>query len=154
MKYQVSWMNTLFTIGYGNDKPDDFLKRLKDSGIQGIFDVRRKGSRSWCQLYNPGEDILEWLYFGQGCSISYVLCTPLGNYDKDLEEYSRWLLSPEIQPFLSNTAKVIIQEQERPSAILCAEREAYKNGKANCHRVYVADALVRKLGDDWEVKHI
>jgi len=40
--------------------------------------------------------------------------------------------------------------------LLCAERKPFKaNGKTpNCHRVVLAEELVRELGDEWEVRHL
>jgi hypothetical protein len=40
------------------------------------------------------------------------------------------------------------------ACLLCAERYVYKDGEVNCHRVYVADSLVKVLGEGWDVVHL
>lgn len=47
----------LFTAGYGNSSPEDFLARLKDAGVEVVLDVRRKGSGARLFAYRPGKPI-------------------------------------------------------------------------------------------------
>lgn len=142
----------LFTIGYGNSAPEDFLKRLNDAKITVVMDVRRKGSKSWCKAYHAGNAMgklidcagfwyRQWYFFGNRWDI--------------LEVYRGWIskgrpleVVKELAFRMNNSMKDDI------ICILCSERDAYKDGVVNCHRVYVADALVKVLDEGWTVKHI
>ena len=139
----------LYTIGYGNSKPEDFMARLKKAGVTVVLDVRRDGASSWCNSYHQGHQMRLLLY----PDIKYLASSSLGNKYDTLDAYKKWI----------NTGGwVEIESREgifddyagETICLLCAERDAHKDGEVNCHRVYVADALVKLLGDEWEVKDI
>lgn len=149
---------TLFTAGYGNQKPEDFLARLKDAGVTVVLDVRREGSGARLSVYRPGKSIAA-LFATAG--IHYRGGHPLGNVYDTLEEYREWVTSDCGMKWI-NVLAYNIQSTGNDVCLLCAERDAYKfddekwkcRGAVNCHRVYVADALVEILGNGWEVCHL
>jgi uncharacterized protein (DUF488 family) len=146
--------NVLYTVGYGNQKPEDFVKRLKDAGVTWALDVRREGSGAWHGKYNQGMSMEVLLAMAKKKPIGYSECPQMGNTCDSLEEYAEMLDAfPEMIKDLSGFFDIAGACNET-FCILCAERRAYKDGAVNCHRVYVADALVKILGDEWTVKHL
>ncbi len=154
-------MRIVYTAGYGNQKPEDFLARLKVAGIDLVIDVRYyERARLGCYRAtgyddrgmaaflagHPGEPIDE--------AIEYKWCQELGKpKEMPLDDYVRDVLETgDGEKFLRITGWHITRRVK--VVLLCAERDAYKDGTANCHRAYVADALVKLLGPEWEVKHI
>ena len=144
-------MKKLFTIGYGSNKPSDFIERLKDAGITVVLDVRREHSKSWCGSYKPG---LRWMgKLLSDAGIGYGQWSGFGNNFDSLKEYQTWLLDQ--QRMLDYCASLFdVVWSGDAVCILCSERKAYRGGKVNCHRVYVADTLVAMLGEGWEVEHL
>jgi len=139
----------LYDIGYGNQQPDDFLKRLKDAGIAVVMDVRRRGSSAWRNEYKPGT-LARWL---QTERIYTYSAGEFGNNCDALSDYPDWLA--EHRGIELGALVHVIQSYPHLSlCLLCAERHAYKDGEVNCHRVHVADALVKLLGEGWEVCHL
>jgi len=139
---------TLYTIGYGNNTPEDFTKRLTDAGIAAVLDVRCRGSKSWSGNYGWGA-AMKKLVGKPG--VGYYVGAGLGNECESLSTYAIWLEDhPER---LVESARQIGRSSER-TCLLCAERDAYKNGVVNCHRVYIADTLAKILGDEWSVEHL
>lgn len=155
-------MKRLMTIGYGNSSPEKFLARLKDAGVAVVLDVRRKGSKSWNGKYNQGNSMGSLLWGDMNKEIpeiEYGTWPSLANKFDELWAYQRWLQSKPTSTssaagFLSELQYKIKKNKDSAYCLLCAERDAYKDGKVNCHRVYVADALVELLGSEWEVKHL
>ena len=155
---------TLFTIGYGNNTPDVFLKRLTDAGVTTVYDTRRADSGSWCAQYCQGYAMFNW--FDYDCwvkhhvRIEYYIASRLANNFDTLSEFNAWLsLSGEQggKHHIEWLAELIAGENKIP-CLLCCELQAYKNGEVNCHRVHVADALVKQLNeitdDKWSVVHL
>lgn len=152
-------MRILFTAGYGNSSPEDFLERLKKAGVTVVLDVRRSGSKSWNGKYNQGYSMRGLV---ENKSIEYWPLPYLSNNYDTLEAYNSWLDSQTMREEADLLSAIIEDDYlGHTLCILCAERDAYKAphpGRlyfvVNCHRVYVADALAKLLGDDWSVKHI
>jgi len=146
----------LYTAGYGSDAPEAFLKRLTDAGVTVVLDVRRKGSKSWCLRYNQGRACgMEMLLFE--ANIGYREWWEFGNRFDELSAYLEWLDVVMEGKYIEGRARVIEKNTGLVFCLLCSERDAYKDGKdgeVNCHRVYVADARVKGLGDGWSVEHI
>jgi len=145
----------LYTIGYGNNKPDDFIARLKANGIRDVFDVRRQFSKARIYTYRPGVP-MNLLMASNG--ISYVHCHYLGNEEDSLEEYTSWLHSNFGQRMLfrfttvmNSTCKVLHKSrmQDFVPCLLCAELDPEK-----CHRKIVAEALSSEFKQEWEVVHL
>ena len=146
-------MNTLFTIGYGNDPPEKFLARLKAAGVTVVLDVRRYNSKARLRCYDSGRRAGMSKLLAES-DITYWEYSFFSNRNDTLLCYAAWLKSScmcDAVELLANTISCI------PSSafcLLCAERDAYKDGEVNCHRVYVADALVKLLGAGWSVEHL
>jgi len=147
-------MNYIYTAGYANRTPEQFRKLLAAVDIVIVVDVRREGSRARISAYIPGkpmERTLKSIYNDPGGIRVYRTAYELGNYESDLSDYS---LDGKDRPleFITEWASAV------NVCIICCERDAYKNGEVNCHRVYVADAVVAKLremtGEEWEVIHL
>ena len=151
----------ILTCGYGNDKPDKFLERLKAAGVELVIDVRYyKNARLGCyratgyddrgmaaflagKPEEPIADIIEYIWCPE---LGKPKEMPLGDYVHNVLETNEgekflWLANWHIR-------------RRANICLLCAERDAYKDDEVNCHRVYVADALVELLGDGWTVEHI
>lgn len=147
----------LYSAGYGNQKPADFLARLKDAGVTVVMDVRRKGCKSWCGAYRHaiGDGFGGMENLMKTAEIKYVDWSTLSNLHETVQEYKAWLDAVLDGKRIELLVKEMNDYQEdEVFCLLCAERDAYKDGAVNCHRVYVADALVKLLGDEWEVQHI
>ena len=149
--------NLLYTIGYGNDAPDVFLKHLKDAGVTIVLDVRREGSKSWCFSYNQGH-VLSGTLKGL-----WVLDYPkLGNHFDTLEGYRAWLgswVGRDAIECMKNDMMTSIRVHSIKDAViclLCAEGDPFEKDctTPRCHRVYVANALVEMLGPEWSVEHL
>lgn len=143
----------LMTAGYGNQKPEDFVERLKDAGVTVVLDVRRKGSKSWNGKYNHGSFASGMAMLMRDAGILYGTWPVFGNAFDVLSAYSAWLAKSRSTQILDLSNRI----GERPQAVfclLCAERDAHKDGVVNCHRVYVADALVKLLGPEWTTVHL
>ncbi len=149
-------MDKLYTIGYGNQKPDDFLARLTDAGVNVVLDVRREESGAWCTQYRWGMgNGMDDLMIASG--ILYLWAPELANTCLNLDDYAWWISTSEGKVKVRALYDEILSYRINPDnvfCILCTERNAYKDGVVNCHRVYVADALVKLLGEDWDVVHL
>ena len=136
-------MNNIFTIGYGSNKPQDFLARLKDAGITHVLDVRRANSKSWCGSYVPGPAMNKTIH---DANIEYREWPGLGNKYDTLDAYRDcFLTSKDGNGLISYLAEMVRRQYRDKVCILCSERHAYRGGKVNCHRVYVAEKLVEEL---------
>lgn len=148
----------LYTIGYGNMKPDDFVAKLKAAGVTVVLDVRRKGSRSWNGKYRRGSCMASLLYGyldNESPDIGYGLWGAFGNDFDSLPAYNDWLLSRRSAE-ISLLAERIVDDSEGRYCLLCAEGDPFENDgmTPRCHRVYVAEALVERLGAGWTIEHL
>lgn len=147
----------LFTIGYGNRKPAELLKILRDNGIRTVIDVRRRGSKAYMRLYwaeqPTGENrFCNWLYVN---GIRHIQPAIFGNYYDSLEEYKKSLSLPD----KVRNIRILAEGIERGNidnyclfanfCLLCAEIDP-----AKCHRSILAEELVKRLGNDWEVVNL
>jgi len=147
-------MKTIYTIGYGNDKPEVFLQRLKDAGVDLVIDVRRMNSGAWCNKYRSGNSMRNFLMLDGG--IAYSPWIWLANKCESLSEYSNWLNNEGMKSvtLLAESIENAVEANDRICCLLCAERDVYKDGEVNCHREYVGKAVVEMLGEEWEVCHL
>jgi len=149
----------VYSAGYGNNKPEDFIKRLKAAGITLVIDIRRRRCKSWNGKYR-------WHLAGMGklvidAGMGYVAAWISANLGKDLRLYRQWLYRHDrtgghsIIDHLAWCIRHTYWQWER-ICFLCAEGNPFEpDGKTpRCHRVYVAEALVELLGDDWKVEHL
>ena len=145
-------MRIINTAGYGNEPPTKFQQKLADAEVDAVFDVRRKGSHARIIQYNPGERMCKTLW--RDSLFAYRLMPRLGNYAASLSQYS---LDGK-EDIIEAIAKWMIHFNIYDPCFLCCELHAYVDGEVNCHRVYVAEAVAKKLremtGEEWEVRHL
>ena len=138
----------LYTIGYGNRKPDDFVEILKDAGIETVIDVRREGSRGYCFAYSPMglRGKLKMI------DIRYLPPGWLGNPCESLEDYAKYLdaaIAEDKYEKFGCLTSLMYDSFYGKTCLLCAEIDP-----AKCHRSILADRVVEMLGDGWEVIHL
>jgi uncharacterized protein (DUF488 family) len=139
----------LFTIGYEGATMPEFLDALKEAGVERVIDVRALPlSRRPGFSKSPLKSAL------QECGIEYVHLKALGTPAEgraaaragrhaDLERiYAGQLELPEA---MAQSAQMLDLAQEKPSALLCVERDP-----AHCHRTLLLDAVAA----DAEVVHL
>jgi len=139
----------IFTIGYENATVGDFLAALEQAGVKRIIDVRavpnsRRPGFSKTPLRNALAEI----------GIDYVHLRALGTpadgraaaragRHADLERiYAGQLELPEA---IAQGAQMVALAEEKPSAVLCYERDP-----GVCHRTLLLDAVA----PDAEVEHL
>jgi uncharacterized protein (DUF488 family) len=139
----------IFTIGYENATVGDFLAALEQAGVKRIIDVRavpnsRRPGFSKTPLRNALAEI----------GIDYVHLRALGTpadgraaaragRHADLQRiYAGQLELPEA---IAQGAQMVALAEEKPSAVLCYERDP-----AVCHRTLLLDAVA----PDAEVEHL
>ena len=139
----------VFTIGYENATVGDFLAALEQAGVKRIIDVRavpnsRRPGFSKTPLRNALAEI----------GIDYVHLRALGTpadgraaaragRHADLERiYAGQLELPEA---IAQGAQMVALAEEKPSAVLCYERDP-----GVCHRTLLLDAVA----PDAEVEHL
>ena len=141
---------TIYTVGYGNCTPTEFIKRLKDARIKWVYDVRRENCRSWCKEYYHIKKLLN------SHGILYMHFPFLANRFESILEYIEYLNAisdryinkePGLDPI--NSILAVTRHESRNIALLCAEKDATR-----CHRKPLAERLVELLGENWEVKHL
>lgn len=129
-------MRKIYTIGYGGRKFEDFVRILKNFGIETVIDVRAFPTSKY-----PGfkrEELEKNLpHFG----ISYIRIEELGGYRKGgYEAYTQ------TEEFGQGLEKLEELARQKLSVLMCLE--GYPSG---CHRRFIAREL-RKRG--WQVLHI
>ena len=139
----------IFTIGYEGATVGEFLATLQQAGVERVIDVRALPlSRRPGFSKSPLRAALE------EAGIEYVHLKALGTPAEgraaaragrhaDLERiYAGQLELPEA---IAQGAQMIALAEERPSALVCYEREP-----AHCHRTLLLDAVA----PDVEVTHL
>jgi len=139
----------IFTIGYEGTTVGEFIAALERAGVQRVIDVRALPlSRRPGFSKSPLRAALE------EAGIEYVHLKALGTpaegraaaragRHSDLERiYSGQLELPEA---IGQSAQMLDLAREKPSALLCMEREP-----AHCHRTLLLDAVA----GDAEVVHL
>lgn len=132
---------SLFTVGYEARTQAEFLDVLTAAGVTRIIDVRAVAASR-----RPGFSKTSLAAALREVGIDYLhlraLGTPKegreaarkGDTPRMLAIYAKQLATPEAALALEQARTAI---RERPSALLCFEREA-----VHCHRAAVADLLV------------
>jgi len=139
----------VFTIGYEGSTVSEFLAALESAGVERVIDVRALPlSRRPGFSKSPLKAALE------EAGIEYVHLKALGTpaegraaaragRHEDLERiYAGQLELPEA---IAQSAQMLDLAAERPSALLCMEREP-----AQCHRTLLLDAVA----PDADVVHL
>ena len=158
--------NTIFTCGYGNNKPEAFLARLKDARITHVLDVRRKESSARLFVYRWGKPIHDWL---ECAGIDYTNEAGLyGNYfkqDVNFRDYSTHLKSQKIARHLAHDLMSAVYPEDAKLCLVCCEKKPFQEREIsnavyaipNCHRVILAEAVIVELkpfNEEWEVVHL
>ena len=135
-----------YTIGYGGQDPEDFLKIILAKGIKTVVDVRLRPDHSrlgtWVKAKTPDKGIERFL---AGSGIGYVSLIELGNL---FLEYDDW--EARYKTLLDQSGDLLVERLAgvpQPFSLLCAEKRV-----ADCHRRLIAEYLVEKKGA--EVEHI
>ncbi|HET7709729.1 MAG TPA: DUF488 domain-containing protein [Sphingomicrobium sp.] len=131
---------TIFTIGYENATMADFLAALADSGVTRVIDVRavpnsRRPGFSKTPLRNAlAEAGIDYVHLrALGTPADGRAAARAGRHADMARIYARQLELPEA---MAEGAKLLDLAAERPSALLCYEREP-----AECHRSLLLDAV-------------
>jgi uncharacterized protein (DUF488 family) len=139
----------IFTIGYERTTVPEFIAALERAGVERVIDVRALPLSR-----RPGFSRTALRVALEEAGIDYVHLKALGTASDgraaaragrhgDLERiYSGQLELPEA---IAQSARMLELAREKPSALLCMEREP-----ANCHRTLMLDAVAA----DAKVTHL
>ena len=139
----------IFTIGYEATTVDEFLTALRDAGVKRVIDVRAvANSRRPGFSKTPLRNVLAEA--GIGYAHLRALGTPAdgraaaraGRHDDLKRIYAGQLELPEA---IAQGAQMLELARDKPSALLCYERDP-----AGCHRSLLLDAVA----PDAEVVHL
>ncbi len=139
----------IFTIGYEGTTVGEFIEALKAAGVERVIDVRalplsRRPGFSKSPLRAALEDAgIEYLHLkALGTPAEGRAAARAGRHE-DLERiYAGQLELPEA---LAQSAQMLELAREKPSALLCMERDP-----ARCHRTLLLNAAA----PDAEVVHL
>src|SRR3954469_5721356 len=139
----------IFTIGYEGATVGEFLAALQNAGVERVVDVRaipnsRRPGFSKTPLRNAlAEAGVDYVHLrALGTPADGRAAARAGRHD-DLERiYAGQLELPEA---IVQSAQMLELAAEKPSALLCYEREP-----AHCHRTL----LLRAVAPDAEVAHL
>ena len=125
----------VYTIGYGNDAPATFVRRLVSAGIRTAVDLRLRPDRASMGAYvkakSPDKGIERLL---SQAGLAYRSLPELGNVFLDFEDWAgRYSALLQCAGHLLTTRLDGLAE---PLCLLCAERDA-----ARCHRRHIAEFL-------------
>ncbi len=127
----------IYTIGSAARSQDDFLKTLRDYGVNTLVDVRRFPTSKYEHFKRENLDM-----FLLSSEIEYVyMGGELGGFRKG--GYEAYVKTKEYKQALKSLQKVA---KRSPTVIMCCEKLP-----AGCHRRYISQSL-KKLG--WKVVDI
>jgi uncharacterized protein (DUF488 family) len=135
-----------YTIGYGGRAPDEFASLLVQHRVRSIADVRIHPDRASMGSYvkaRTADKGIEKLLSERG--IAYRSILELGNLFRDLDDWR-----PSYRVLFDRVGDLLVGrlgELPQPFCLMCAEKRV-----ADCHRLVIADFLVKKRG--WTVEHI
>jgi len=139
----------IFTIGYESTTMDDFLTALKSAGVERLIDVRalplsRRPGFSKSPLNAALEEVgIEYVHLkALGTPAEGRSAARAGRHADLMRVYAGQLELPEA---VVQAAQMIELAEEKPSALLCFEREP-----AHCHRTLLLSAVA----PDAEVTHL
>ena len=139
----------IFTIGYEATTVPEFVAALRDAGVQRVIDVRavpnsRRPGFSKTPLRNAlAEAGIDYVHLrALGTPADGRAAARAGRHEELERIYAGQLELPEA---MVQTAQMIELAKEKPSALLCYEREP-----AHCHRTL----LLAAAADEAEVTHL
>lgn len=136
----------IFTIGYEGTTVPEFLAALKKAGVERVIDVRalplsrRPGFSKSALRAALAEAAIEYVHLkALGTPASGRAAARAGRHSEMARIYAGQLELPEA---IAQSAQMLDLAGEKPSALLCMEREP-----AHCHRTQ----LLRAVAPDAEV---
>ena len=139
----------IFTIGYEGATVPEFISALKQAGVERLIDVRalplsRRPGFSKTPLRTALEEAgIEYLHLkALGTPADGRAAARAGRHDDLRRIYAGQLELPEA---MAQAAQMLALADERPTALLCMERDP-----AQCHRTLLLDAVAA----DAEVVHL
>jgi len=130
----------IFTIGYEGTTVGEFLETLKSAGVQRVIDVRalplsrRPGFSKTPLRLALEESGIEYVHLKALGTPSEGRTAARAGCHSDMERiYAGQLELPEA---MAQSAQMLELARERPSALLCMERDP-----AHCHRTLLLDAV-------------
>jgi uncharacterized protein (DUF488 family) len=143
---------TFFTIGYGGNKPADFVEILKTHKIKSIIDVRLRPDKASMGLYQKAKGNnkgIQKLLNDKG--IEYFSFVELGNLfvdDKDSWKLKYEELLKASGELLTKNLLTLIKDGKipQPFCLMCAEKD-----ENECHRKQIADYLIQ---NGWACTHL
>jgi uncharacterized protein YeaO (DUF488 family) len=142
---------TIYTIGYEGMSIEQFIKKLKDTNIQQLIDVReialsRKNGFSKgileIELKKVGIRYRHYPSLGSPKDIRHQLHQDL-DYKKFFEEYKEHVKDKDVQESIKDVEGL---SSIRKTVLLCFEKD-FKT----CHRSIIAEQLNK---DGWKVNHL
>jgi len=132
--------NPIFTIGYEGAAMADFIAALEAAGVTRVIDVRavpnsRRPGFSKTPLRNTlAEAGIDYVHLrALGTPAEGRAAARAGNHDAMAQIYAGQLELPEA---MAESAQLLDLAAERPSAVLCYEREP-----GECHRSLLLDSI-------------
>jgi uncharacterized protein (DUF488 family) len=139
----------IFTIGYEGATVAEFIAALRAAGVERIIDVRalplsrRPGFSKTPLRVALGEVGIEYVHLkALGTPSEGRTAARAGRHEDMARVYAGQLELPEA---IAQSAQMLALADEKPSALLCMEREP-----AHCHRTLLLDAVA----EDAEVVHL
>ena len=139
----------IFTIGYEATTVPEFVAALRDAGVQRVIDVRavpnsRRPGFSKTPLSNALAEVgIDYVHLrALGTPAEGRAAARAGRHEELERIYAGQLELPEA---MVQTAQMIELATEKPSALLCYERDP-----AHCHRTL----LLAAAADEAEVTHL
>jgi uncharacterized protein (DUF488 family) len=133
----------IFTIGYEGTTVPEFIAALKNAGVERVIDVRalplsRRPGFSKSPLRTALDEVgIEYLHLKALGTPAEGRAAARAGRHKDLERiYAGQLELPEA---MVQSAQMLELAAEKPSALLCMEREP-----AHCHRTLLLKAVAPK----------
>jgi len=130
----------IFTIGYENATVGDFISALKRAGVERLIDIRavpnsRRPGFSKTPLRNAlAEEGIEYVHLrALGTPADGRAAARAGRHEELERIYAGQLELPEA---IAESAQMMELAKERPSALLCYERDP-----AVCHRTLLLSAV-------------
>lgn len=125
----------VYTIGYGGRDREEFLKLIKDNGVETVVDVRLRPDRAsmgiWVKAKTSDKGIENWL---SAAGIGYCSLIELGNVFLDFDDWRE-----RYQQLLDCAGDLLLERIHAipgPICLLCAEKCV-----EDCHRQQIADYL-------------
>jgi uncharacterized protein (DUF488 family) len=139
----------IFTIGYEGTTVPEFVEALRKAGVERVIDVRalplsRRPGFSKTPLRGALDEAgIEYVHLkALGTPADGRTAARAGRHEDMARIYAGQLELPEA---MAQSAQMLELAREKPSALLCMEREP-----AHCHRTLLLDAVAPEV----EVKHL